>query len=122
MSVERLDAEGGSEIGDEEKRRRERAIRQSEFGSAREADICKHLLELVDAILEVGQLLADKFFVASLRIQLTEQRAQRRLKVQVMESRDDSHLRAPFRALGHQRRRRILVLEVLVDNFGLGDE
>src|SRR3984957_9644671 len=122
MSVERLQPERRTQVGHEEYRGRECAIGKRELGSAREAAIGEHLLELADAILEVGHFLADYFFVARLRIHLAEQRTQRRLEVQVVEAGEDSHLGAALWAPRQQRRSRILILEVLVNYLGLGDE
>src|SRR5208282_1031422 len=122
MSVERDDPEDGHQVGHEEHRRRERTIGEREVGAAREAASGEHLFELVEAVFEVGHLLADKLFVASLRIHLVEQRTQRRLEIEVVESGQDSHFGAALGALGKQRRSRVLVLEILVDDLGLGDE
>src|SRR5208337_5055160 len=121
-TVERLGAESGQQVGREEHRRRERAIGEREVGAASEAAVGEHLFELVEAMLEVGHLLADELFVASLRIHLAEQRTQGRLEVEVVEARKNSDPRAALGAFGEQRRSRVLVLEVLVYDLGLGDK
>src|SRR5208282_6390618 len=100
MSVERLDPEEGHQVGHEEHRRRERTIGEREVGAAREAAIGDHLFELVHAVFEVGQLFADELFVAGLRVHLVEQRTQRRLEVEVVESGQDSHFGAASGLLG----------------------
>src|SRR6202171_2122828 len=121
-SLERLRAESREQVGREEHRRRECAIGQRELGAACEAAVSDDLLKLIEPVLELGNLFADDLFVASLRIHLSEQRAQRWLEIEVVEAGDDSHLRAALGALRQQRRSWELVFQVLVDDFGFGNQ
>src|SRR5882757_9280982 len=60
--LKRLRAESREQVGREEHCRRECAIRQREVGAACEAAVSDDLLELIEAVLELGHLLADHLF------------------------------------------------------------
>src|SRR5438552_7996767 len=84
-------AEARQHVSREEHRRRQRAIGQRKLRSGCESARREHRFKLIQALIEFGQPFVDDFLVAALGVELAEQRAQWRLKVEVVKTSERPH-------------------------------
>src|SRR5437867_1997763 len=116
---ERLRAEHRQHEVREEEGRGESAVREREGVADRVGPPREHQLELVQPEVQLRELLRDELLVLLLRARLREERAERRLEVEVVETRDAAHPGAVLRLLRQERRVREALPEGPVYDLGL---
>src|SRR6516162_9996157 len=89
-------AEHAQQVYGEERGRRQRAVCQGKVGAGGKSAIGQHLLELVEASVELGELVVDDLLVAGLGIHVRKQGAQRRFKVQIVKTGERTRPRPGF--------------------------